>query len=159
MSSTHARTTSARSWRRASRPTDSAMTRTASRGSMKQSGMTRGKVRPVSDGQTSAVLWGTDYEELGVVGSRSVGERAGLAITRGLHKKAYRYEDPNEDAVAAVAGPAATLLVRPDGHNGMTAPTLAVQAVLDHFGPSPPSALSDGDWLELFGTVNETVIA
>src|SRR4051795_9600297 len=158
MSSTHARTTSARSWRRAYRPTDSAMTRTASRGSMKQSGMTRGKVRPVSDGQTSAVLWGTDYEELGVVGSRSVGERAGLAITRGLHKKAYRYEDPNEDAVAAVVGEEATLLVCADGHNGATAPMVAVRAVLDALGPNPPAALSDGEWLDLFESVNDTVI-
>src|SRR5271155_2340984 len=39
MSSTHARTTSPTSWRRASRPTDSAMTRMASWGSMKQSGI------------------------------------------------------------------------------------------------------------------------
>src|SRR5436190_59042 len=39
MSSTHARTTSPRSWRRASRPTDSAITRMASFGSMKQRGI------------------------------------------------------------------------------------------------------------------------
>src|ERR1017187_6719281 len=41
MSSTHARTTSPTSWRRASRPTDSAITRMASWGSMKQSGITQ----------------------------------------------------------------------------------------------------------------------
>src|SRR5438105_14669892 len=39
MSSTHARTTSPTSWRRASRPTDSAITRMASAGSMKHSGI------------------------------------------------------------------------------------------------------------------------
>jgi serine/threonine protein phosphatase PrpC len=113
----------------------------------------------VSDGQTATVLWGTDYEELGVVGTRTVGDRVGLAITRGLHKKAYRYEDPNEDVVAAVVGESATLLVCADGHNGSTAPVVAVQAVLDAFGASPPARLSDGEWLELFGSVNETVIA
>jgi serine/threonine protein phosphatase PrpC len=113
----------------------------------------------VSDGQTTAVLWGPDFEELGEVGTRTVGERIGLAITRGLHKKAYRYEDPNEDVVAAVAGPASTLLVCADGHNGATAPVVAVQAVLDTFGPDPPLELSDGEWLELFGSVNDRVIA
>lgn len=113
----------------------------------------------MSDGQTAAVLWGTDYEELGEVGHRSVGPSAALAITRGLHQKAYRYEDPNEDAVAIVAGRDATLLVCADGHNGATAPETAVQAVLDEFGEAPPRALDDGDWLALFGRVNDAVIA
>src|SRR5437588_7188476 len=64
MSSTHARTTSPTSCRRASRPTESAMTRMASCGSMKQSGIlsswrsddlrTAGTVGSVQDGKTDA---------------------------------------------------------------------------------------------------------
>src|SRR4051812_25990270 len=103
------------SCRRASLPTDSAMARTASRGSMKQRGMslsrlsgtarTRDNVNPVSDGETAGVLWGHDHEELGEIGTLAVGDRAGLANSRGRYPKAYRYEDPNEDTVAALVGP------------------------------------------------------
>lgn len=107
----------------------------------------------------AAVLWGTDYEELGEVGTVAVDDRTALAITRGLHKKAYRFEDPNEDAVAAVRGPAGTLIVCADGHNGSTAPVVATQFVLDHFGANPPPELEERAWLELFAGVNDAVIA
>src|SRR5438445_83508 len=53
MSSTQARTTSPTSWRRASRPTDSAMTRIASCGSMKQSGLAAAD--PAGTGQVQRV--------------------------------------------------------------------------------------------------------
>jgi serine/threonine protein phosphatase PrpC len=110
----------------------------------------------VSDGKTAAVLWGTDHEELGVVATANLGATTALANTRGRFAKAYRYEDPNEDTVAAVVGSRATLIVCADGHNGATAPNVAVQAVLDAFGADPPP---DTDWVELFGQVNEAVIA
>jgi serine/threonine protein phosphatase PrpC len=113
----------------------------------------------VSDGETAAVLWGTDHEELGVVASATAGPRVAIATTRGLHPKAYRYQDPNEDSVAAVVGPRAALLVCADGHNGALAPNTAVQHVLDAFGEDPPPELDDDGWLDLFGAVNEAVIA
>ncbi len=102
------------------------------------------------------MLWGTDHEELGVVAAHALGEKAALANTRGRYPKAYRYEDPNEDTVAAVVGPRATLLVCADGHNGAFAPNTAVREILAAFGDDPPP---DTDWLELFGHVNETVVA
>ena len=113
----------------------------------------------MSDGETAGVLWGTDHEELGQISTLTVGPRTALANTRGRFPKAYRYEDPNEDSVAAVVGPRATLLVCADGHNGALAPNLAVQSVLDELGDDPPPELDDGAWVELFGTVNDTVIA
>jgi len=113
----------------------------------------------VSDGETAGVLWGTDHEELDVVATLALGPRTALANTRGRYPKGYRYEDPNEDTVAAVVGPRATLLVCADGHNGATAPNVAVQEVLDAFGADPPPALDDAGWLELFGQVNATVMA
>ncbi len=113
----------------------------------------------VSDGETAGALWGTDHEELDEVASLSIGARAALAITRGRFKKSYRYEDPNEDMVAVVVGARATLLVCADGHNGSTAPTVAVHEVLAAFGADPPAALDDGEWLALFGRVNDAVIA
>lgn len=112
----------------------------------------------MSDGIVGAQLWGTDHGELEEVATASAGPRAGLALTRGRHPKAYRYEDPNEDVVAAVAGTRATLLVCADGHNGTTASHLAVREVLDALGDPPPD-LADGDWLDLFGTANEAVLA
>jgi serine/threonine protein phosphatase PrpC len=112
----------------------------------------------VSDGETAAVLWGTDHEELGVVGTATLGPSTALANTRGRFQKAYRYEDPNEDTVAAVLGPRATLIVCADGHNGATAPNTAVREVLDALGTDPPPGLDDAGWLELFGRVNAAVI-
>jgi serine/threonine protein phosphatase PrpC len=106
-----------------------------------------------------AALWGTDHEQLDQIATATAGDRAALALTRGRHAKAYRYEDPNEDAVAVVAGPRATLLVCADGHNGATASHVAVREVLGRFGDNPPPELSDGEWLDLFGRVNEAVLA
>ncbi len=110
----------------------------------------------MSDGQSTGALWGTDHEELGEIATLELGDRVALANTRGRYAKAYRYEDPNEDMVAAVVGPRATLLVCADGHNGAYAPTTAVQEVLRAFGDDPPP---DMDWLELFGHVNDAVVA
>ncbi len=106
-----------------------------------------------------AALWGRDHEELDRVASAVAGDRVGLAITRGRFPKAYHYEDPNEDVVAAVAGPRATLLVCADGHGGLTASHVAVQTVLEAVGDDPPGAFSDGEWLELFTRVNHAIVA
>jgi serine/threonine protein phosphatase PrpC len=107
-----------------------------------------------------AELWGTDHTELDAVASATAGPRAAVAITRGRYPKAYRYVDANEDAVAVVSGASGTtLLVCADGHNGATASHLAVQEVLRAFGDDPPPELDENQWLDLFGTVNEAVIA
>jgi serine/threonine protein phosphatase PrpC len=105
------------------------------------------------------VLWGHDHVELGVTASAAAPPSAGVAISRGGFAKLYRYVDPNEDVAAAVAGPSSTLLVVADGHNGMTASRVAVESVLEALGDDPPAALSDKAWLELFGEVNEAILA
>ena len=104
-----------------------------------------------------AVLWGVDHVELGEVVTASVGS-AGVALSRGAFLKSYAYVDPNEDAVAAVAGPRATLLVAADGHNGATASMRAVRFVLDRFGGDPPPALDKRDWADLFWDANDAVL-
>lgn len=98
-----------------------------------------------------AVLWGKDHVALDEVAARSPAPRTAVAMTRGRHKKAYRYTDPNEDAAVAVVGPRATMLVVADGHNGWTATQAAVDAVLAHFGDDPPPAdVSDRELVEVF---------
>ena len=106
-----------------------------------------------------AALWGRDHEELDRIASAAAGDRVGLAISRGRFPKAYRYEDPNEDVVAAVAGPRATLLVCADGHSGLTSSHVAVETVLEAVGDDPPPSFSDGEWLELFTRANDAIIA
>lgn len=132
-----------------------ALTRSLSSGD----GRDADNVRVVSDGETAGALWGTDHEELDRPASLAVGSRAAIAITRGRYPKAYRYEDANEDMVAAVAGPQATLLVCADGHNGAMAPRVATDEVLDALGSDPPPSLDDGEWLALFARTNEAVLA
>src|SRR5687767_4553728 len=46
-------------------------------------------------GAMQAVLWGKDHLELGEIVTRSAGPRAAVSITRGRHRKAYAYTDPN----------------------------------------------------------------
>lgn len=105
------------------------------------------------------MLWGTDHEDLGEIAVAPAGPRAAIANTRGRHPKAYRYLDPNEDTVAAVAGERATLIVCADGHNGALAPNLAVRETLAAFGDEPPPRLADDEWVDLFQRVNDAVIA
>jgi hypothetical protein len=105
-----------------------------------------------------ATLWGVDHTTLGEVLTSSTGSAA-VALTRGAHAKTYHYVDDNEDAVAAVEGPRATLLVAGDGHNGATASMRAVRFVLERFGGDPPPALDKRGWGQLFSDVNEAVLA
>ena len=105
-----------------------------------------------------AVLWGVEHVELGEIVTSSTGG-AGLALSRGQFAKTYSYVDPNEDAVAAVEGPRATLLVAADGHNGATAAMRAVQFVLERFGGDPPPGLDKRGWADLFVDANDAVLA
>lgn len=106
-----------------------------------------------------AVLWGKDHVALDEVAVRGVGPRAAVAITRGRHRKAYRYTDPNEDAVVAVVGERATLLVAADGHNGWPATEAAVTAVVDAFAADPPPAdVSDDDLVDLFHRAGRAIL-
>ena len=106
-----------------------------------------------------AVLWGKNHTALGDVAVESVGERAAIAITRGRHRKSYRYTDPNEDAAVAVVGPRATLLVVADGHNGWHATEAAVQAIVDAMGDDPPPAdVADEDLIDLFHRAGQAVL-
>ena len=104
-----------------------------------------------------AVLRGIDHVELGEIVTSSTG-RAAVALSRGQFAKTYAYVDPNEDAVAAVEGPRATMLVATDGHNGATASMRALQFVLDRFGGDPPPGLDKRGWAELFVDANDAVL-
>lgn len=104
-----------------------------------------------------AILRGVDHTELGEIVTSSIG-RAAVALSRGGYAKTYQYVDPNEDAVAVVAGPRSTLLVAADGHNGATASMHAVSFVLDHFGNDPPPALDKREWADVFQEVNDAVL-
>lgn len=104
-----------------------------------------------------AVLRGVDHVELGAIATSSAGHAA-VALSRGGFPKTYHYVDDNEDAVAAVAGPRATLLAVADGHNGATAAMHAVDHLLDRLGDDPPPALDRKAWAELFEDVNQAVV-
>lgn len=106
----------------------------------------------------AAVLWGRDHVDYGDVVVRSVGERVGLALTRGRHPKPYAWVDPNEDVVAAVVGPRATLLAVADGHNGADSAEVAITTVLDRFGDDPPPDPDEDDLLELFVRAGHAVL-
>lgn len=104
-----------------------------------------------------AVLWGVDHNQLGRTVTSCTGSAA-VALSRGAFAKTYAYVDPNEDAVAAVEGPRATLLVAADGHRGATASMCVVKFVLDRFGADPPPALDDRGWVDLFVDANDAVV-
>ncbi len=110
-------------------------------------------------GRMRAVLWGRDHTELGITAVEKVDGGVALALSRGRHRKVYPYTDPNEDAVAAVVGPRATLLVLADGHNGWPATEAALQAVLDDLGDDPPADLNDDEMAELFWRAQQAVVA
>lgn len=103
---------------------------------------------------------GREHTALGEVATSTLPGRVALGITRGLHRKRWRYLDPNEDTVAARVASASTLLVVADAHNGHTAADVAVTYLLDHIHQD--AALSDLDQtrlVELFHGVNEAVLS
>jgi serine/threonine protein phosphatase PrpC len=106
-----------------------------------------------------AVLWGKDHVALDEVAVQSAGPRAAIAITRGRHRKSYRYTDPNEDAAVAIVGPRATLLAVADGHNGWPATEAAIRCVVDAFGDDPPPADVDEErWIDVFHRASQAVL-
>lgn len=107
----------------------------------------------------TSVLWGRQYDTYGDIVVTEPAPGVALALTRGLHPKPYRWVDPNEDAVAAVVGPRATLLVVADAHNGAVAAEVAVQTVLDHVGEDPPEDLDDAALVELFAHAGGAILA
>ena len=106
-----------------------------------------------------AVLWGKDHIALNQVAVEAVGPRAAVALSRGRHRKAYRYIDPNEDAAVAVVGPRATLLAVADGHNGWPATEAAITRILNSFGDDPPPADVDDDrMVEIFHDASNAIL-
>lgn len=106
-----------------------------------------------------AVLWGKDHVAPGDIIVESPAPGVAVGMTRGLHPKAWRYTDPNEDAVAVVVGRRATLMVVADGHNGWASTEAAMAAVLAAFGDDPPPAdLSDEQLSEIFWTAHGAIL-
>lgn len=85
-------------------------------------------------------LWGGDHPTLDELAVDALGERAGVALTRGRFPKPYPHLDPNEDAVLAAAGERGWLLAVADGHSGFDAARAALEAVA-----AQAPALLDGD--------------
>lgn len=105
-----------------------------------------------------AVLWGKDHVDLDRVAVEELSDDVAVAITRGRHRKAYRYIDPNEDAAVAVLGRRATLLAVADGHNGWPATEAAITTVVDALGDDPPPAdLDDAALVDLFHRASNAV--
>lgn len=107
-----------------------------------------------------AVLWGRDHQEYRDVAIEAAGDRAAVALTRGFYPKPYRWTDRNEDVAAVVVGERATLLVVADGHNGVPAPEIAVEAVLDRFGGDPPApGVDDEELVDLVHEASTEILA
>lgn len=105
-----------------------------------------------------AVLWGKDYVDLDHIEVEGLTDDVAVAITRGRHRKAYRYTHPNEDAAVATIGRRATLLAVADGHNGWPATEAAITTIVDALGDDPPPADLDDDALvELFHRASRAV--
>ena len=107
----------------------------------------------------SAVLWGSDHVDLGTIEVRPVSHRAALAISKGKEPKGYWHKDPNEDAVAAVAGNDGVLLVCADGHNGFESVRMSVEVLLDHFDRDPSAeTVSERDLLAAFQETQQALL-
>ncbi|HSK92397.1 MAG TPA: protein phosphatase 2C domain-containing protein [Euzebyales bacterium] len=117
--------------------------------------------RSRSNGEVArAMLLGRDYTGPGAMATSRAGARTAVGIARGWRPKPYAYVDPNEDAVAAVAGETAQLLVVADGHNGHRASHVALEAIVDALGAAPPPAdLDDDDMLALFVRADQAIAA
>src|SRR5262245_41697182 len=74
-------------------------------------------------------LLGRDWPELGPLGLAELPDGGALALSRGLHPKAYPHTDPNEDAALLVRTDAGVLLAVADGFNGSEVSELAIAQV------------------------------
>lgn len=109
-------------------------------------------------GLMQAVLWGKDHVDLDRITVEAPTDDVAVAITRGRHRKAYAYTDPNEDAAIAVVGARATLLAVADGHNGWAATEAAMTTVVDALSDDPPPHLADDELVDLFHRAGEAVL-
>lgn len=106
------------------------------------------------------IVLGADHETSGATFTTPVGDGVALGIARGWRPKPYAYVDPNEDAVAAVVGAHAQMLVVADGHNGRQASHDAVRAVVDLLGEGPrPPALTVEGLVDVVASVDDRVSA
>lgn len=107
----------------------------------------------------TVVLRGPDHIDLDAVAVRELEASTAVALTRGRFAKRYHSVAPNEDVVAAVIGPRATLLVVADGHGGDVASVVAVDVVLGALGGDPPPAdLQDRAVVALYDRANRAVL-
>lgn len=84
-------------------------------------------------------MWGSDRVDLGTIEVSALTHRAALAISKGKEPKGYPHTDPNEDAVAGVAGERGMLLVCADGHNGFESVQVVVNFVAESVRTRPRS--------------------
>ena len=107
------------------------------------------------------VLWGDELPQLGRRRVEGLSPRLAAGLTAGAKGKAYKYTDPNEDAVAIVEGDESTLLVCADGHNGIASMRAAMDVVLELIGGEVPSPADLGDEMlvEMWYQAGEAVIA
>lgn len=74
-------------------------------------------------------LLGRDWTELGPLAVAELPDGGAIALSRGVHPKAYAHTDPNEDAALFVRTPGGALLAVADGFNGTAASELTVERV------------------------------
>lgn len=95
------------------------------------------------------MLRGRDHVQLGRVAALAEGAAA-LALSRGGADKPYAYWEPNEDCAGFAVGEGGVLVAVADAHKGCDASHIAVEGLLERFGPAWTAALRpDADWAEL----------
>jgi serine/threonine protein phosphatase PrpC len=82
----------------------------------------------------SGVLHGRDHTGGGKIAAIAEG-RVAVALSRGGAPKRYAHKDPNEDGAAFVSGDGGDLLVVADAHAGREAAEIAVDHLVERFGP------------------------
>lgn len=95
------------------------------------------------------MLRGRDHVLLGRVSALAEGAAA-LALSRGGADKPYAYRDPNEDCAGFALGDGGVLVTVADAHKGCDASQIAVEWLLERFGPDwTAERRPDADWPEL----------
>ena len=77
----------------------------------------------------SLQLIGRHYTTLGPLAVAEFPDGGAVALSRGALRKAYRYVDPNEDAVLLLRDSKGSVLAVADGYNGTAASELAIERV------------------------------